>query len=239
MCIINFHLIVFMWLFSLFLHCNKKKRSWKPNNSLNIFVYLSTGAMRITKSAPSFCIRAASGRLRSTSVSGSAAAWCTPPRACAVLWRGTAATWSLLTCATEKWAKPNLTCLWRTETWARAASALPSPTRDAKSRWERTRQTHFKHLITEMNIVHIGPWCWISDCPQMIFSSGAFVRADVSNWGMSLTLRAPSSDRRHTEGLCGTFDGQSDNDFHSAGGATLEDLHTFISEWRSVFCRVS
>ncbi|KAE8289229.1 von Willebrand factor D and EGF domain-containing protein Precursor [Larimichthys crocea] len=66
----------------------------------------------------------------------------------------------------------------------------------------------------------------------MIFSSGAFVRADVSNWGMSLTLRAPSSDRRHTEGLCGTFDGQSDNDFHSAGGATLEDLHTFISEWR-------
>ncbi|XP_068425269.1 von Willebrand factor D and EGF domain-containing protein isoform X1 [Clinocottus analis] len=66
----------------------------------------------------------------------------------------------------------------------------------------------------------------------MTFSSGAFVRADVSNWGMSLTLRAPSSDRGHTEGLCGTFDGQSDNDFHSAGGATLEHLHDFISEWR-------
>lgn len=73
----------------------------------------------------------------------------------------------------------------------------------------------------------------------MTFSSGAFVRADVSNWGMSLTLRAPSSDRSHTEGLCGTFDGQSDNDFHSTGGATLEDLHAFISEWRSVFCRAS
>uniref|UniRef100_A0A8D0CXL8 von Willebrand factor D and EGF domains n=1 Tax=Sander lucioperca TaxID=283035 RepID=A0A8D0CXL8_SANLU len=51
---------------------------------------------------------------------------------------------------------------------------------------------------------------------------------------MSLTLRAPSSDRSHTEGLCGTYDGQSDNDFHSAGGATLEHLHAFISEWRSV-----
>ncbi|XP_034409402.1 von Willebrand factor D and EGF domain-containing protein [Cyclopterus lumpus] len=64
------------------------------------------------------------------------------------------------------------------------------------------------------------------------FSSGAFVRADVSDWGMSLTLRAPGSDRGRTEGLCGTFDGRPDNDFHSAGGATLEHLHAFISEWR-------
>ncbi|KAF3692342.1 von Willebrand factor D and EGF domain-containing protein Precursor [Channa argus] len=63
------------------------------------------------------------------------------------------------------------------------------------------------------------------------FSSGAFVRADVSDWGMSLTLRAPSTDRGHTEGLCGTYDGQSDNDLHSAGGATLDDLHAFVSEW--------
>ncbi|XP_051813003.1 von Willebrand factor D and EGF domain-containing protein [Acanthochromis polyacanthus] len=66
----------------------------------------------------------------------------------------------------------------------------------------------------------------------MTFSSGAFVRADVSDWGMSLTLRAPSSDRNHTEGLCGTYDGQSDNDFHSEGGAKMEHLHAFISEWR-------
>ncbi|KAI3360400.1 hypothetical protein L3Q82_002310 [Scortum barcoo] len=66
----------------------------------------------------------------------------------------------------------------------------------------------------------------------MTFSSGAFVRADVSNWGMSLTLRAPGSDRSHTKGLCGTYDGEPDNDLHSAGGATLEDLHAFISEWR-------
>ncbi|XP_058503446.1 von Willebrand factor D and EGF domain-containing protein isoform X2 [Solea solea] len=64
------------------------------------------------------------------------------------------------------------------------------------------------------------------------FSSGAFVRADVSDWGMSLTLRAPGSDRGHTRGLCGTFDGHSGNDFHSAGGATLEHINTFISAWR-------
>ncbi|XP_034030211.1 von Willebrand factor D and EGF domain-containing protein [Thalassophryne amazonica] len=66
----------------------------------------------------------------------------------------------------------------------------------------------------------------------MTFSSGAFVRADVSDWGMSLTLRAPSSDRSHIEGLCGTYDGQPDNDFHSVGGTTLEDVHSFIAEWR-------
>lgn len=69
-------------------------------------------------------------------------------------------------------------------------------------------------------------------CPQMTFSSGAFVRADVSDWGMSLTLRASSSDWGHTKGLCGTYDGQLDNEFHTAGGAKLEQLNSFISEWR-------
>ncbi|KAM6910420.1 von Willebrand factor D and EGF domain-containing protein [Xenentodon cancila] len=66
----------------------------------------------------------------------------------------------------------------------------------------------------------------------MSFSSGAFVRADVSDWGMSLTLRAPGSDRSHTEGLCGTYDGRPDNDFHAAGGAKLEDLQAFLSKWK-------
>ncbi|XP_074539724.1 von Willebrand factor D and EGF domain-containing protein [Halichoeres trimaculatus] len=66
----------------------------------------------------------------------------------------------------------------------------------------------------------------------MTFSSGAFVRADVSDWGMSLTLRAPGSDWSHTEGLCGTYDGQPDNDFQSAGGAVLEDQYAFIFAWR-------
>ena len=66
----------------------------------------------------------------------------------------------------------------------------------------------------------------------MMFSSGAFVRADVSNWGMSLTLRAPSSDWSHTEGLCGTYDGQMHNDLHTPEGATLEDVPDFVAAWR-------
>ncbi|XP_053324157.1 von Willebrand factor D and EGF domain-containing protein [Spea bombifrons] len=68
------------------------------------------------------------------------------------------------------------------------------------------------------------------------FSSGAFIRADVSEWGMSLTLRAPGSDFNNTLGLCGTFDGNAENDFHNRKGIELEDtslshLH-FISQWK-------
>ncbi|XP_076832293.1 von Willebrand factor D and EGF domain-containing protein [Brachyhypopomus gauderio] len=64
------------------------------------------------------------------------------------------------------------------------------------------------------------------------FPSGAFVRADVAEWGMSLTVRAPGSERGHTEGLCGTFDGQPVNDFHREGGASVEDSASFINAWR-------
>uniref|UniRef100_A0A3B1JDM1 von Willebrand factor D and EGF domains n=1 Tax=Astyanax mexicanus TaxID=7994 RepID=A0A3B1JDM1_ASTMX len=64
------------------------------------------------------------------------------------------------------------------------------------------------------------------------FPSGTFVRADVSDWGMSLTLRAPGSDRGHTEGLCGTFDGQPLNDFHKEGDKTVKDSASFINSWR-------
>uniref|UniRef100_A0A8C7NXR5 von Willebrand factor D and EGF domains n=1 Tax=Oncorhynchus mykiss TaxID=8022 RepID=A0A8C7NXR5_ONCMY len=51
---------------------------------------------------------------------------------------------------------------------------------------------------------------------------------------MSLTLRAPSSDWSQTQGLCGTYDGQTHNDLHTAGGAALdnEDVAAFISEWK-------
>ncbi|XP_075684884.1 von Willebrand factor D and EGF domain-containing protein [Rhinoderma darwinii] len=68
------------------------------------------------------------------------------------------------------------------------------------------------------------------------FSSGAFIRADVSDWGLSLTLRASNMDFKDTLGLCGTFDGNANNDFHDKKGVQLEETSHgrlyFINEWR-------
>ncbi|XP_042075813.1 von Willebrand factor D and EGF domain-containing protein isoform X2 [Haplochromis burtoni] len=68
----------------------------------------------------------------------------------------------------------------------------------------------------------------------LIFPSGAFVRADVGDWGMSLSVRAPSVDYGNTQGLCGTFDRNGNNDFQASDGGFYgpDDLHSFIETWR-------
>uniref|UniRef100_UPI00398EB608 von Willebrand factor D and EGF domain-containing protein n=1 Tax=Pristiophorus japonicus TaxID=55135 RepID=UPI00398EB608 len=68
------------------------------------------------------------------------------------------------------------------------------------------------------------------------FSSGTFIRADLSEWGMSLTFRAPGIDFQSTRGLCGTFDGDMNNDFHNSDDLLIQEkidnLDGFIENWR-------
>lgn len=70
---------------------------------------------------------------------------------------------------------------------------------------------------------------------QVLFPSGAFVRADLADWGMSLSVRGPGMDYGKTRGLCGTFDRNSSNDFHDRDGDALDpaDVRAFIEHWRS------
>ncbi len=74
---------------------------------------------------------------------------------------------------------------------------------------------------------------------QVEFASQRFLRVDVEQWGMSLTLQSIGSDFDRTSGLCGNFDAKPFNDFHrrpdaEAGnaGITFKQINEFVERWR-------
>ncbi|XP_023933654.1 von Willebrand factor D and EGF domain-containing protein-like [Lingula anatina] len=70
------------------------------------------------------------------------------------------------------------------------------------------------------------------------FGSGSFVRIFIEKWGLSLVVQAPSEDWNSTMGLCGTFDGDTRNDFHDrteqvlVTGSEQEKAYEFLERWR-------
>ena len=70
--------------------------------------------------------------------------------------------------------------------------------------------------------------------------SGAYVHADVYDWGMNIDAHVLGSDYRKTEGLCGNFDGIYSNELQhqdtdmEANPSDPDEIEQFVETWRSV-----
>ncbi|CAH1239112.1 VWDE [Branchiostoma lanceolatum] len=62
--------------------------------------------------------------------------------------------------------------------------------------------------------------------------SGASVQVDINYWGLDVHAYLPASDWHHTEGLCGTWDGNQGNDFTKRDGTTTNDYNEFGNSWK-------
>ncbi|CAH1267733.1 VWDE [Branchiostoma lanceolatum] len=62
--------------------------------------------------------------------------------------------------------------------------------------------------------------------------SGAEVRTDIFFWGINVHMKVPSDDFGATEGLFGTFDHDSSNDYRTRDGTTSYDPNAFSWSWR-------
>lgn len=83
------------------------------------------------------------------------------------------------------------------------------------------------HKKLDKSFHSLGAFFFFFSLPlQILFPSGAFVRVDLSEWGMGVTVRTPGRDFNSTRGLCGLFDGMAHNDLNNR---PEED---FIEEWR-------
>ena len=73
---------------------------------------------------------------------------------------------------------------------------------------------------------------------QISMPSGAYVHADIHDWGMNIDAHLLSSDFGKTEGLCGNFDGPRNNDLqHKDTGVTAnpsnrEEVNQFVDSWK-------
>ena len=60
----------------------------------------------------------------------------------------------------------------------------------------------------------------------------------MNSWGMSISLHVPSQDFGKTEGLCGTYDDNSNNDLKHQNSQTVAnwnddaELNDFVQSWR-------
>ena len=70
---------------------------------------------------------------------------------------------------------------------------------------------------------------------KVILPSGTVVRITRYSWGNNVEMQAPKSDKTKTEGMCGNFDGDPNNEFKHGGpdgGQNTGDHNSFGESWR-------
>lgn len=67
---------------------------------------------------------------------------------------------------------------------------------------------------------------------QVVMRSGATLRVEARNWGMSIYVTVPEDDNSMTEGLCGNNNGKSNDDFVGGDGQVKATDNDFVLSWR-------
>ena len=80
--------------------------------------------------------------------------------------------------------------------------------------------------------------CIFLHVSQIQTPSGAYANVYVYSWGMNVNLRVLGQDLGKTEGLCGTYDNNRENDLKLQNSDTVVSkfdtpgLDNFIQSWR-------
>ena len=65
--------------------------------------------------------------------------------------------------------------------------------------------------------------------------SGTVVKIARYSWGSNVEMQAPKSDKTKTEGMCGNFDGDPNNEFKHGGpdgDKNTRNQNSFGASWR-------